>query len=52
MSVIAHYLSKGHTLDEMVNLSMSERLFYQASWEVELEYMTQIMGEVNEKNGK
>ena len=51
MSVIAHYLSKGHALDEMVNLSRAELLFYQASWEIELEYITKIMGEVNDKNG-
>lgn len=44
--MIAHYLSKGHSLEEMVNLSAGERLFYQAAWEVELEYMEKMMGEV------
>jgi len=45
--VIAHYLSKGHSLEELVNLSTSERLFFQAAWEVELEYLEKVMGEVN-----
>ncbi len=45
--MIAHYLSKGHSLEELVNLKTSERLFYQAAWEVELEYIEKIMGEVN-----
>jgi hypothetical protein len=44
--VIAHYLGKGHTLEELVNLTSSERLFYMAAWEAELEYMEKAMGEV------
>jgi hypothetical protein len=40
-------LSKGHTLEELVNLKTSERLFFQAAWEVELEYIEKILGEVN-----
>ena len=45
--MIAHYLSKGHTLEELVNLSPSERLFFQAAWEIELDYIQKVMGEVN-----
>lgn len=45
--MIAHFLSKGHTLEEMVNLTPTERLFYQAAWEIELEYLEKVMGEVN-----
>lgn len=35
--VIAHFINKGHTLEEMCNLSASEMLFYSLAWEIEAE---------------
>lgn len=37
MYVIAHYINKGHSLEEMVNLSPSGLLFYKASLMLEAE---------------
>lgn len=45
--MIAHFLSKGHSLDELVNLSPTEKLFFQAAWEIELDYIQKMLGEVN-----
>lgn len=43
MSVIAHYLNCGHSLDELVNLTLTERAFYQAAWELEIEMVVNII---------
>lgn len=37
LAMIAHYLQRGHSLDELLGLSASERLFFHASAELELE---------------
>ena len=37
MSLIAHYLNLGHSLDEMLSLSPTERMFYGIAWELEEE---------------
>lgn len=35
--LIAHYLGRGHTLDELLSLSSLEREFFIAAWELEEE---------------
>lgn len=38
--MIAHYINRGHSLEEMVSLSHLERLFFRAAWEIEVEEVT------------
>lgn len=35
--MIAHYINRGHSLEEMLSLSALERMFFQAAWELELD---------------
>ena len=38
--LIAHYLGRGHTLDELMNLTTLEREFFIAAWELEEEALS------------
>jgi hypothetical protein len=35
--VIAHYLNRGHSLDELLGLTALELQFFLAAWELEVE---------------
>ena len=37
MSLIAHYLTLGHSLEELLSLSPAEKLFFGIAWELEEE---------------
>lgn len=37
MELIAHYINRGHTLNELLDLSYTEKEFFAAAWEVERE---------------
>lgn len=39
MSLIAHYINRGHTLEEMVHLTELEKQFYLASLNLEVEML-------------
>lgn len=41
--MIAHFLSRGHTLEEMTGLSPMELRFYRIAWELEAEYMAKLL---------
>ena len=42
--MIAHYINRGHSLEEMVSLSHMERLFFLAAWEIEVEEVAKAFG--------
>lgn len=42
--MIAHYINKGHSLEEMLSLSHLERLFFLAAWEIESEEVAKAFG--------
>jgi len=35
LSLIAHYLNRGHSLEELLSLSPAEKLFFGIAWELE-----------------
>lgn len=35
--MIAHYINRGHSMEEMLSLTMLERIFFRAAWEIEAE---------------
>lgn len=35
--MIAHYLNRGHRLEELLGMSFLERMFLLAAWELEVE---------------
>ncbi len=35
--MIAHYLNRGHSLEELLQLSTLEQAFFLAAWELEVE---------------
>lgn len=39
----SYYLQKGHSLDELINLSFAAKIFYQQSMIVELEQKAEIL---------
>jgi len=42
--MIAHYLQCGQKLEDLVNLSSYEKLFYMAAMEIELERRAKMLG--------
>lgn len=42
--MIAHYINRGHSLEEMLSLSDLERTFFLAAWEIELEEVEKAFG--------
>ena len=42
--MIAHYINRGHSLEEMLSLSNLERTFFLAAWEIELEEVAAAFG--------
>lgn len=43
LSAIAHYVSKGQNLRELINMTPLEWAFLRAAWELELEYIKEAM---------
>ena len=37
--MIAHYLNRGHSLEELLGMSFLERMFLLAAWELEVDAM-------------
>lgn len=46
LELIAHYINRGHTLDELLNLSYAEKEFFAAAWEVERENLEAALSHV------
>ena len=42
--MIAHYINRGHSLEEMLSLSNLERMFFLAAWEIEVEEVAKAFG--------
>lgn len=42
--MIAHYINRGHSLEEMLSLSNLERMFFLAAWEIEVEEVANAFG--------
>lgn len=42
--MIAHYINRGHSLEEMLSLSYLERMFFMAAWEIEVEEVAKFLG--------
>ena len=42
--MIAHYINRGHSLEEMLSLSYLERMFFMAAWEIEVEEVAAAFG--------
>ncbi len=42
--MIAHYINRGHSLEEMLSLNMLERIFFRAAWEIETEEVAAAFG--------
>ena len=42
--MIAHYINRGHSLKEMLSLTMLERIFFRAAWEIEAEEVVAAFG--------
>lgn len=42
--MIAHYINRGHSLEEMLSLSNLERIFFRAAWEIEREEVAAAFG--------
>ena len=42
--MIAHYINRGHSLKEMLSLTMLERIFFRAAWEIEAEEVAAAFG--------
>ena len=42
--MIAHYINRGHILEEMLSLTMLERVFFRAAWEIETEEVAAAFG--------
>ena len=42
--MIAHYVNRGHSLWEMLSLTMMERVFFRAAWEIETEEVAAAFG--------
>ena len=42
--MIAHYINRGHSLEEMLSLNMLERIFFRAAWEIEVEEVAKAFG--------
>lgn len=50
MALIAHYINKGHSLDELLKLTAVEKAFFLAAWECEIENFSKMFEGVG--NGK
>ena len=42
--MIAHYINRGHSLEEMLSLTYLERMFFMAAWEIEVEEVAKSIG--------
>lgn len=42
--MIAHYINRGHSLEEMLSLSYLERIFFLAALEIEAEEVAKSLG--------
>lgn len=42
--MIAYYLQKGHSIDKLVNLSSTEKLFFMGAMEIEAERRAKMYG--------
>ena len=42
--MIAHYINRGHSLEEMLSLTMLERVFFRTAWAIETEEVAAAFG--------
>ena len=49
LATIAHYISRGQRLEDLVNATPLELKFYRIAWELELEYIKEALSSGEQK---